>query len=574
MLFLLLCTANALFLRETRLQLYNNEYVYVVMGNPGRFVKLLVTFSADVSLLYAKPRTSTHHMFDEYEGNEIFYFDRYKLRLPFVLENSAKQKRFSSVFETTFSESSSAYYLENIFSVNDNNEKRYDGQLALGPHSTIWKYWQNVTITADGIVFGTLDTFSFGAQKAAKAPIVFRNPDLGRNDVSYSSKWHRVPRGAPVVYVTIDSQPYFMAFDFDSAETYFPAFLQQQKELQMQFDNCCSSSLAPNSSASSRHHLDKRSADFDFHKSFSSQNETLQFRMPNLASVKNFAHWYKYSLARKMFANASLAQQSVRVNFAAKNSPLDNMIVLGKNSLCHFTVFADWKERLLFVAPSYHFASVPTISYELAFVATALLCTLWLLGEQDTRATVVLQTAALLVGTLSLSATLYGYYIVPSILHMARSEFTYVFVALLLSHAFLFCFVVLLQLVAYGTYFFHQRKMASENLLLLAIWFTVVQNHQSPSEIGLLFFVSTLLILNTLFLQLRTVLVGGKIFDIFLLLYAWFYYRYNAVPFVVALWGEHNSFVYILAVIVVVAVLFLPGTYMYGLFYQHHRKIL
>jgi hypothetical protein len=104
-------------------------------------------------------------------GTEIFYFDKYRLRLPF----------------------------EYAPPLNDDVDMphAYAATLGLGAKSPLWRYWDNMTVSADHITLGKYDYFEQRDYSSRPPPL----------------------RGARVV---INNQSIPLIFDFDSADSRVP----------------------------------------------------------------------------------------------------------------------------------------------------------------------------------------------------------------------------------------------------------------------------------------------------------------------------------------------------------------
>lgn len=140
LLLLLTLAQAALFpLDPIKLPLEQNT-VTVLVGNPGAKLVFYVDYVHPSIVLHRDLSTSSqtvHEYFAtsgaEIGGTEIFYLDKYRLRLPF--EYGAPLRSDVDM------------------------PARYDGTLGLGPRSVVWRYWDNMTVSAEHICFGKYDYF-------------------------------------------------------------------------------------------------------------------------------------------------------------------------------------------------------------------------------------------------------------------------------------------------------------------------------------------------------------------------------------------------------------------------------
>lgn len=200
------------FLGAVTLSLYDDQYVYVIIGNPGRYLKLRLNFQIDYSIMYTDlGRSSQTYALDDSVrtlGSDIFYLGSYKLRLPVVNDASyATNRDLSPVHSGADADGASPFtdvdrlidnlasarrqtdehysdYVTNLLSefadstrsdnppvfANTDPDLRYvtealeehtqiNGELALGPGSLLWKYWKNFTISVDSISLGAYDPY-------------------------------------------------------------------------------------------------------------------------------------------------------------------------------------------------------------------------------------------------------------------------------------------------------------------------------------------------------------------------------------------------------------------------------
>jgi len=173
LLFLLALAQAALFpLEPVKLPLAGNT-VTLLVGNPGAKLVFYVNFTHPGVVFHRSLAAISQTVHTRYDstGTEIFYIDKYRLRLPF----------------------------EYAPPLNDDIDMpyAYAATLGLGAKSPMWRYWDNMTVSADHLTLGMYDYFE--QRDYSKRP-----PPL---------------RGG---HAMIDNRSLPLVFDFDSADSRVP----------------------------------------------------------------------------------------------------------------------------------------------------------------------------------------------------------------------------------------------------------------------------------------------------------------------------------------------------------------
>jgi hypothetical protein len=137
--------------RRARLRLLDQLFASVVVGEPGRILKLRVDFSSDVSRLPTFIKVESRSYAPAF-SSDVFYLGGYKLRLPVRLRDSLgsfdewrHHKEVAKKDDKVESEESIAEWAL---------RKAYedcDGTLALGPRSRVWRYWSGFRLDSDSL---------------------------------------------------------------------------------------------------------------------------------------------------------------------------------------------------------------------------------------------------------------------------------------------------------------------------------------------------------------------------------------------------------------------------------------
>ncbi len=477
------------FLSPIELNIYNGEYVYIIMGNPGIYVKMRLNFELDRTILYNDIESKT---MNKKKKSEIVYLDKYKLRIPIDFgyqtdeheyyenfnvdgkhlineknENLVENARI--VFDDIEDDDSnilsnvnvvddddgdskyiySTYVLEkmkqqniynNISLLNKNENDKYimdkirsdmniDGELALGPKSMLWKYWCNFTITIDSITFGSYNMYTTQTHygNVPNIPVYYREmiPEVEKieyiekeinKDVFYDSRERKdrlkliehilsmrykgssfrniVPYGSFVTFASILGEKYIVVLNYESYSTCIPKKLKRMSGFMI-----------------------------DFLYSNEQQQEE--------ESVWNL---YFSVSDHKIMLKDELNYHTIY------ESPLKNVLIIGKYALKHLTIFYDMKEKTLKITPSYYnFINNPT-NYYICSMITILLCTYWLISaakshfwKMKDKETVlnalhmicILQICICTFSCISMVVLLYGYKTQEYLYNMIRTNYVY-----------------------------------------------------------------------------------------------------------------------------------------------------
>ena len=122
------------------------DFVELASGNPPRLIKLRLDFSSSAVVVYEAlaQRSQTFAAWNSSvtsgidEGSEIFYFEHYKVRLPFRFGVSSESTHTALYHSTTHS-----------------------GALGLGRRSPLWRYWRSFVLSEDTLVLGGSATAEF-----------------------------------------------------------------------------------------------------------------------------------------------------------------------------------------------------------------------------------------------------------------------------------------------------------------------------------------------------------------------------------------------------------------------------
>lgn len=124
-----------------RLSLYESEYLELLTGNPGKYVRFRIDFRLNDSYLYAEPRdySRTYAAWTDPDtlrrcGSDVLYFGSHALRLPLVFEQPEED------------------YVSSLY-----HSVHHQGVLGFGEASPLWDHWQTFTISSSSITFGAFD---------------------------------------------------------------------------------------------------------------------------------------------------------------------------------------------------------------------------------------------------------------------------------------------------------------------------------------------------------------------------------------------------------------------------------
>lgn len=128
------------FLGPVFLRIVDDDFVEVAAGNPGHMTKLRLDFSRGDVLIY-EALSQRSQTFDietgadgSSTGSEIFYLERYKLRLPFRFTQNVESPH-SPLYHTT----------------------AHAGVLGLGASSPLWRHWNCYTVAGNLLILGAYD---------------------------------------------------------------------------------------------------------------------------------------------------------------------------------------------------------------------------------------------------------------------------------------------------------------------------------------------------------------------------------------------------------------------------------
>ena len=114
-------------INPTILDIYENDYVSMLVGNPGEMLNFKINFTSHDIQIH-KSLNSISQTFEimpnGIHGSEIFYIGKYTFRLPvkFISFNPEPITQL----------------------ISSNN---YDGTIGLGELSPIWKFWRSATFS-------------------------------------------------------------------------------------------------------------------------------------------------------------------------------------------------------------------------------------------------------------------------------------------------------------------------------------------------------------------------------------------------------------------------------------------
>ena len=142
-------------INPTILDIYENDYVSMLVGNPGEMLNFKINFTSHDIQIH-KSLNSISQTFEimpnGIHGSEIFYIGKYTFRLPvkFISFNPEPITQL----------------------ISSNN---YDGTIGLGELSPIWKFWRSATFSTRSIILGIYDPYT--QLDYTIRPPLFRIPD-------------------------------------------------------------------------------------------------------------------------------------------------------------------------------------------------------------------------------------------------------------------------------------------------------------------------------------------------------------------------------------------------------------
>ncbi len=117
----------------TKLPVYHKEYIEVLVGNPGQYLKLRMDRNSNTTIvLFDAPykHSQTTVIYENGIGSELFYMGCVVVRLPYVINPSLR------TFDTKVT---------------------YHGVIGLGKESLIWTHWPRATIGPATLCLGDYD---------------------------------------------------------------------------------------------------------------------------------------------------------------------------------------------------------------------------------------------------------------------------------------------------------------------------------------------------------------------------------------------------------------------------------
>lgn len=469
------------FLKPMQINIYEGKYIYLIIGNPGKYVKMKLNFSIDKTILYGDiEQTSQTYSFYDNErkiGSEIFYLNQYRIRLPVVKSidralyqtlddfyylNRNNSLRHNSYYQTPdmpiktdvstlVTEQSPADNntnkkdIENFYKKRDlivQSSEQYNNQLfketlpedlygefALGPGSRLWKYWHNYTITIDSIFFGSYDRFSemHNKKQQAKLRILAYNPLWSHSSYSLTTdieslhelsvKNHlihninlkkkindkfaldkykdekneyfafdkinpiKLNRGSFVVEGYVGENKYFVVVDYESAITMLPKNLKRKNKFTIEFyenieqqkntlqENKQSLIERPKNSPLSKQYLIERLNASRFTKNQNFGGKCNPENDKCIMSTFNFDHKYHSTIIK--------SERRYKIIYESDRSDL---IVLGKYSARHFSIFINRMEKSVILSQSYHYFTDTITSYYIITCFISFVVSWWLLS--------------------------------------------------------------------------------------------------------------------------------------------------------------------------------------------------
>lgn len=182
----------SLFLDPVFLRIVDDDFIELAAGNPGHMTKLRLNFSLDEILIY-EPLSQRSQTFDivtgsdgSSNGSEIFYLERYKLRLRFRFAQNGESVH-SALYHTT----------------------PHAGVVGLGAASPLWTHWDRYTLTGDLLILGGYDAHlpPLSAALPLDQPVdarisYLRLQDAGGSDARASATLHGALRDAHAIEAT------------------------------------------------------------------------------------------------------------------------------------------------------------------------------------------------------------------------------------------------------------------------------------------------------------------------------------------------------------------------------------
>ncbi len=162
-------------LSVVKLPVVDVHYVNVIVGNPGKDMRLRIVWGMNTTLVFFDTPEEISKTYGEHPETALVYMGASLVRLSYVVDVSMWDRRVPT---------------------------RHDGLIGFGEYSDIWRYWSKVTLSSHKLVLGAFDK------------------NVAR--LNYKPFKLVFTREQPYINIRVHGDNYTLTFDPASKYSYFP----------------------------------------------------------------------------------------------------------------------------------------------------------------------------------------------------------------------------------------------------------------------------------------------------------------------------------------------------------------
>lgn len=426
------CSYSSFFLKPITLPIENEAYIQLMTGNNGKYNKYRLDYNYNETYIY-QPSDLYSQTSDGV--SEIIYFNTNKIRLTVKYEVPSSD-------------------ISNVVSI-----VQHDGIIGLGASSELWLYWNKITLSSIEL---TLGDYNHYISKPNTYPII-------------TKPWHKIP-------ATVNDKPYNIQFDMTSELSYIPPEIYFLQYFEIVFEDA--------------HNCAETLSNMNMHTSLCSYTE------PTLKVFKNEHVITTYTLHN--------------FNMAEVNNNDTSLIILGRTFLNKMIIYKNNMDDTMVIKPSYEKFSPlqsPNLNSYLELVLIVIYI-VWQLtinseindSEQNNLFFALLQTCGQIFVIFTIAYNVFGIQALrfyKHFLHLDTVVFFYTFIAIILLISIINILFLFRSFLRYTDSMLTitktpiisrwndtqlARRFVFETLILITIWFSVLQYHNSV--LGYLYLIS------------------------------------------------------------------------------------